>query len=161
QLTDNVTLKGNAYVRSFWQKHVDGNTAADVQTCDPDTFPGFLCFGDNMTPLVGLNGSQVPDILNGAVPGTIDRTATAATQFGTSAQVTTIGKLFGHDNQFVVGAALDHGNVIFNASSELGTISSDLFVTGTGVIINQPTGEVAPVALKTFNTYTGFYVTDT
>jgi len=160
QLTDNVTLKGNAYVRSFWQKHVDGNTS-DVQTCDPDTLPGLLCFGDNTTPLIGLNGSQVPDILNGAVPGSIDRTATAATQFGASAQVTTAGKLFGHDNQLVVGAALDHGNVNFTASSELGTIGSDLFVTGTGVIVNQPTGEVAPVALKTFNTYTGFYLTDT
>jgi iron complex outermembrane receptor protein len=161
QLTDNVTLKGNAYVRSFWQKHVDGNTAADVQACDPAVSPGFLCFGDNTTPLVGLNGLQVPDILNGAVPGSIDRTATAATQFGGSAQVTTTGKLFGHDNQLVVGAALDHGNVNFTASSELGTVGSDLFVTGTGVIINQPTGEVAPVALKTFNTYTGFYLTDT
>jgi iron complex outermembrane receptor protein len=159
QLTDNVTLKGNAYVRSFWQKHVDGNTAADVQAC---TMPaGFLCFGDDIKPLIGLNGLQVPDILNGAPPGTIDRTATAATQFGSSAQVTTTSKLFGHDNQLVVGAALDHGNVIFNASSELGTIGSDLFVTGTGVIINQPSGEVAPVALKTFNTYTGFYLTDT
>jgi hypothetical protein len=48
--------------------------------------------------------------------------------------------VFGRDNQFVVGASLDHGNVRFNASSELGTIGSDLFITGTGVI---PTIRVA------------------
>jgi iron complex outermembrane receptor protein len=48
--------------------------------------------------------------------------------------------------------------VRFNASSELGTIGSDLFVTGTGVILGDP---VAPVDLKTRNTYYGLYATDT
>jgi len=127
----------------------------------PAASPGFLCFGNDAALLFGSNGSPVPDILGGAIPGTIDRTSTAASTYGGSAQAATTGKLFGHDNQFVIGAALDRGNVNFNASSELGTIGSDLFVTGTGVIISQPAGDVALVALKTVNTYTGLYLTDT
>jgi iron complex outermembrane recepter protein len=51
--------------------------------------------------------------------------------------------------------------VRFTAASELGTIGNDLFITGTGVIIAQPDGAVAPVDLKTRNTYYGFYLTDT
>jgi iron complex outermembrane recepter protein len=159
-VNDALNLKGNMYFRGFWQKHVDGNSS-EIQACDPSALPGFLCFGDNTTPLVAINGQPVPDFLNGAVPGTIDRTSTAANSFGAAAQATQATTLFGHDNRFVIGTSLDHGYVKFDASSELGVIGPDLFVTGTGVIIAQPSGEVAPVSLKTFNTYTGLYFTDT
>ena len=36
------------------------------------------------------------------------------TAFGGSAQVTNTDKLFGHDNHFVVGISVDHGNTKFN-----------------------------------------------
>jgi iron complex outermembrane receptor protein len=160
QATDTLSFKGNIYYRGFWQKHVDGNTS-DVVPCDPGLLPGFLCFGENDNPLFGLNGLPVPNILNGATPGSIDRTATAANGYGASGQAASSEKLFGHNNQFVIGASVDRGRVNFQAASELGTIGSDLFVTGTGVIVNQPDGAVAPVNLKTSNTYYGFYVTDT
>jgi iron complex outermembrane receptor protein len=160
RISDTWTVKGNAYIRSFRQQHVDGNTS-DVEPCDPGTFPGFLCFGDDTTRLIDQNGNPVPDILGGAVPGSIDRTRTNAVTVGGTVQAASSDKVFGRDNQFVVGASLDHGNTRFNASSELGTINNDLFVTGTGVIIAQPDGAVAPVDLKTRNTYYGFYLTDT
>lgn len=156
--TDALTFKGNAYYRGFRQKHADGNTS-DVQPCDADAFPGFLCLNNNL--LFGLNGLPVPDILNDALAGSVDRTATAANGYGASAQAANATELFGHNNQFVVGASVDRGRVNFQAASELGTIGSDLFVTGTGVIVNQPDGSVSPVNLNTGNTYYGIYVTDT
>src|SRR5262249_50216706 len=159
-VNDALTLKGNMYFRGFWQQHVDGNSS-EIQSCDPSALPGFLCFGDATTPLFAINGQPVTDFLNGAVPGTVDRTSTAANSFGAAGQAAYASQLFGHDNRFVIGTSLDHGYVKFDASSELGVINPDLFVTGTGVIIAQPSGEVAPVSLKTFNTYTGLYVTDT
>ena len=159
QVSDTWTIKGNAYIRSFRQQHVDGN-ASDVEPCDAGTFPGFLCFGDDTTLLYGQNG-PVPDILGGATPGSIDRTRTVAQTIGGTLQAANSDKVLGRDNQFVVGASLDHGRVRFNAASELGAIGNDLFVTGTGVIITQPDGLVAPVDLKTRNTYYGFYATDT
>jgi iron complex outermembrane receptor protein len=161
RVSDTWTVTGNVYVRGFRQQHVDGNVS-EAQPCDPlGPSSGFLCFGDDTTPLIGLNGNQVPDILGGAIAGSVDRTRTNAVTVGGTVQAASSDKVFGRENQFVVGASLDHGNVRFNASSELGTIGNDLFVTGTGVIIAQPGGEVAPVDLKTRNTYYGFYVTDT
>jgi iron complex outermembrane recepter protein len=157
RLSDTWTIKGNTYIRSFRQQHVDGNVS-EAQPCNPG--PG-LCFGDLTTPLIGLDGNQVPDILGGAIAGSIDRTQTNAVTVGGTVQAASSDKLFGRENQFVVGASLDHGDVRFKASSELGTIGSDLFITGTGVIIAQPDGVVAPVDLKTRNTYYGFYATDT
>src|SRR5215510_3141947 len=154
RLSDTWTVSGNAYIRSFRQLHIDGNVS-DAQPCVPA--PG-LCFGDTTTPLLDQNGVQVPDILGGAIAGSVDRTRTAAVTVGGTLQAASSDKLFGRDNQFVVGASLDHGRVRFNASSELGTIGNDLFVTGTGVILGDP---VAPVDLKTRNTYYGLYATDT
>jgi iron complex outermembrane recepter protein len=172
QVNDFVSIKGNAYFRGFWQKHVDGNTT-DVQSCETaggdqgsggdegsQTGLPFFCFGNETTPLISTTG-PVPDILNGGVPGSIDRTSTAANAFGGSLQATSTAQLFGRRNQFVVGTSLDQGGVGFKASSELGTIGPDLFVNGTGVIIAQPDGSVAPVNLKTSNRYLGLYVTDT
>jgi len=156
RLSDTWSLKGNAYVRSFRQRHVDGNVS-EVELCSGG---GFLCLGDPTTPLVGQSG-PVPDILGGAIAGAIDRTRTAAQTVGGTLQAASSDKLFGRDNQLVIGASVDHGRVQFNASSELGAIGNDLFITGTGVIISQPDGVVAPVDLKTRNTYYGVYVTDT
>ncbi len=160
QATDTLAFKGNVYYRGFWQKHVDGNTS-DVLPCDPALFPGLLCFDEDDNLLFGLNGQPVPDILNGATPGSVDRTATAANSYGASAQAASAASLLGFDNQFVIGASVDRGRVSFRAESELGKIEPDLFVTGTGVIINQPDGSVAPAHVKTGNTYYGIYVTDT
>src|SRR6185437_15218311 len=38
---------------------------------------------------------------------------------------------------------------------------SNLFVSGTGVLIQQPTADLSPVNLHTTRTYTGIYATDT
>src|SRR5262245_333432 len=82
RISDTWTVKGNAYVRSFRQLHVDGNVS-EAQPCDPlGPSSGFLCFGDDFTPLIGLDGSQVRDILGGAIAGSIDRTKTVAETVG-------------------------------------------------------------------------------
>lgn len=159
-ISDRLNLKSVLYYRGFRQKHVDGNTS-EVVLCDPALFPGFLCLDDDDNPLFGQNG-MVPDtVLNGLTPGSIDRTRTKADAYGGSTQLTSTHRLFGHNNHFVVGASIDRGKVNFGASSELGTIGPDLFVTGTGVIISQPSGEIAPVSVATTNTYTGLYATNT
>jgi len=158
-LSDTWTVKGNVYVRSFRQKHVDGNIS-DVDDC-PAGGPndGFLCFGDDASPLSG--GTVPSDILNDRPAGSIDRTQTIANSFGGTLQAANNDKVFGLNNNFVVGTSLDHGRVHFKSSSELGTIGNDFFVTGTGVIIRPDDESVAPVDLKTRSTYYGFYLTDT
>ena len=161
--TDTFSVQGNAYFRGFRQSHVDGNTT-EALPCDPGSFPGSLCFDDNTVPLLDSGGNIVPDIF-GTSLGQIDRTWTTSNSFGGSLQATSTSQLFGHDNHFVVGMSLDRGRVDFKGNSELGTIDQNLFVTGTGVFIQQPDptlGPVlAPVLLRSNTTYTGLYATNT
>jgi iron complex outermembrane receptor protein len=158
--SDTVSWQSNAYYRGFWQSHVDGN-GTDAQPCDPKgPFPGQLCIGDGATQ---INQSfPVPDTLPaGAFLGEIDRNTTATASFGGSAQIASSDKLAGHDNHFVTGISIDHGRSQFSATSELGTIDQNLFVTGTGIFIDQPADDISPVNLLATNTYTGLYATDT
>jgi iron complex outermembrane recepter protein len=154
--SDTFSLQSNIYYRGFWQSHIDGNTT-NAQPC---TAPGLLCFGNDTTPLLDLAGNQVLDVF-GPNLGEIDRTWTTANSFGGSLQATDTAQLLGHDNHLVVGASVDHGLVQFTGNSELGTIDQDLFVTGTGVLIQQPAGDLAPVGLRSRTNYTGVYATDT
>jgi iron complex outermembrane receptor protein len=157
--TDTLSFQATAYYRGFWQHHFDANTTS-AQICGD---PTLLCLGDGTTPLLGNNGVQLANFLSPTgVLGEIDRTFTTANSFGGSAQATSTAKVVDHDNHVVVGASVDHGIVQFTGTSELGTIGSDLFVTGTGVIINQANaGGVGPVGLMSTTTYTGVYATDT
>lgn len=154
--TDTLSVQANAYWRNFRQSHVDGNTT-DAQPC---AAPGLLCYGDAVTPLLDSAGNQVADIY-GTNLGQIDRTWTTANSVGGSLQATDTSKIADHGNHVVVGASLDHGRVQFNGNSELGTIDSNLFVTGTGVLIQAPSADLAPVDLRSTSTYAGFYATDT
>ena len=159
-ISDRLNVKGLLYYRGFRQKHVDGNTS-EALPCDPALFPGLLCLEEDDDLLFGQNGPVPASVLNGLTPGSIDRTRTKADAYGGSVQLTSAYQVFGHNNHFVAGTSIDRGKVNFGASSELGTIAPDLFVTGTGVIISQPDGEVAPVSVLTTNTYTGLYATNT
>jgi iron complex outermembrane receptor protein len=154
--TDTLTFSSNAYFRGFWQHHVDGNNTS-VQFCDQPASQQ-LCFGDGSTLLNGAGSLVIP---TSATPGEIDRTQTNAASFGGSVQATSTAKVLDHPNNFVVGVSVDRGHVQYNGESEFGTIGDNLFVTGTGFIINQPEGGVAPVSLLATTTYTGLYATDT
>ncbi|HLH88528.1 MAG TPA: TonB-dependent receptor [Xanthobacteraceae bacterium] len=158
--TDTLSIQGNAYYRGLRQSHFDGN-GTNGQPCDPGgALPGQLCIGDGNTP---INQSMAtPNTLPpSAFLGEIDRNQTATNSFGGSAQIASRDKLFGHENHFVVGTSLDHGHTSFTGNSELGTIGQNLFITGTGIFVNQPAADLTPVDLLATNTYLGLYATDT
>ena len=156
--TDTLSFQATAYYRGFWQHHFDGNTTA-ARVCDD---VASLCLGNGSTALTDNFGMQIVNFFPAnAVLGEIDRTYTTANSFGGSAQATSTGKVLDHDNHLVVGASVDRGLVQFTGTSELASIGQDLFVTGTGVNINQPTGGVGSVSLRSTTTYTGVYATDT
>jgi iron complex outermembrane receptor protein len=164
--TDTLTFQGNLYYRGFWQSHVDGNgTDAQNSGC-PD--PTVLCFPNldgSLSNLITTGGTTVSStgLLGSSILGEIDRTWTSTNSFGGSVQGASSEKLFGHDNNAVIGMSVDRGLVNFTTTSELGTINQDQFpvVTGTGIFIDQPSGDVAPVRLGANTIYTGFYATDT
>lgn len=151
-----LSLQANVYYRGFRQAHVDGNTT-DAQAC---ATPTLLCYGNDTAPLLDSAGNVVPNLF-GSNLGQIDRTWTVSSSFGGSVQATNTTKVVDHGNHIVLGASSDNGVVHFSGNSELGTIGTNLFVTGTGVLIQQPTADLAPVNLRTRSGYFGVYATDT
>ena len=162
--TDTLTFQANLYYRGFWQSHVDGN-GTDATTCPPSTMLCFPNLDGSLSPLFTTGGQTVDatGIFGSSVLGEIDRTWTSTNSFGGSVQGASSEKIFGHDNNFVLGMSVDRGLVQFTTTSELGTINADQFpaVAGSGLYIDQPSGDVAPVRLGANTLYTGFYATDT
>jgi outer membrane receptor protein involved in Fe transport len=161
EATPTWTIEGNAHVRIFDQKTVDGNPTG-TRPCAAD--PTLLCFGNDSAPADGLNGAQLANSFDpGAVLGEIDRTTTRSTTGGASLQATNSDQLFGHNNRFVVGASFDSSVTRFTALPELATIGSNFVVTGSGIFLGQSGNPVSigPVALRTTNQYSGFYALDT
>ena len=161
EATPTWTIEGSARVRAFRQKTVDGNPTA-TEPCAAD--PALLCFNDDDVPANGLNGVQLANPFpDNAVLGQIDRTTTRSVTTGATLQATNTDQLFGHNNQFMVGASFDSGVTRFGASAELGTIGSNYVVSGSGIFLG-PSGEpisIGPVALRATNRYTGLYALDT
>jgi iron complex outermembrane receptor protein len=186
--TDEISLQGNVYVRKFLQHHVDGNVA-DIERCSAaSSFPNRLCLEDDgfprpnpITPafrdqfvILDQNNRPIPcppgagNTCDPVPYGTVDRTATDTLTVGGSAQLTSNTKLLGHNNYFIFGGSIDHGETTFTSNSELGYIYRDLFVgfnptiPGTGSIIHT-LGNVGfiPIGLDAQNTYYGLYAVDT
>jgi outer membrane receptor protein involved in Fe transport len=162
----NTSISGVAYYRNFKQSHIDGNIT-EAEPCEDD--PTLLCFeGDpvffNPTDTV-IPIDVIPD---GKSVGSIDKTGEVANSWGGSLQAVNKAPLFGHTNQFLVGASYDHGDVHYQTSSELGYFRPYFFVQGLGITMGcQPPGpdcepdDVAPRDLTTENEYIGVYFSDT
>jgi iron complex outermembrane receptor protein len=189
ELTDTWSLQGNVYVRGFRQWHIDGN-AADTERCSRNSDPQFvnhLCLQDDGFPapspvtaafhdqfaILDQNNNPIPcppgsgNTCSTTPYGTLDRTANKTGMIGASLQATSTGALFGHKNHFVVGASVDASSSNFTASSELGTIDSDLVVVvnpaipGAGSTIHTLGGfGYAPIDVNTRNNYYGIYALD-
>ena len=157
--SDTLAFQSDVYLRSATRKVLNGNTT-DAQLCAD---PALLCLGDAATPLIDTSSAQVPSsVLGGGVAGENDNSSITSLGLGGSLQASETAPLFGHNNNLVVGASLDHADVNFNSTNELGIIDpSTLAVSGLGIIIDQPDGSLVPVKLETTNGYYGLYASDT
>jgi iron complex outermembrane recepter protein len=100
-------------------------------------------------------------VAQGVFLGESDRKWTSTNAFGGSLQAIGDGQASGHGSHIVVGLSVDHGRSNSTGTSELGTIAQNLFVSGVGVFIGNPSSGISPVSALAFNTYTGLYATDT
>jgi len=158
--TDTLSFQGNAYYRGFRQSHADGN-GTDGQPCDPGgPLAGQFCIGDANTP-INQSMATLDTLPAGAFLGEIDRSQTVTNSFGGSGQIASSATLFDHGNHVVAGMSIDHGHTGFTGTSELGTIDQNLFVTGTGAIIDQPAADITPVSVLATDTYVGIYANNT
>ena len=83
-------------------------------------------------------------------------TLTDQNGFGGALQLSLLGDLAGHKNQFTVGASVDFGRTDFTSNSR------DATLVGHETVTDDPTAPpTAFVRLKTRNDYYGLYATDT
>ncbi|HET7083891.1 MAG TPA: TonB-dependent receptor [Rhizomicrobium sp.] len=181
RLDENWQVEASAYIRSFKQRHVDGNDA-DFESCSSrSSFGGKLCLQDdafgappggkttafrNQFALLDQTGASIP--FNGNVfYGTIDHSYTDSTTAGTTLQITGNAPLWGMANYFTAGISFDGSGIGFRSASTLGRINPgfalvlDPALAGSGSIIHA-NGNIgyAPVNLGATTNYYGFYAVD-
>jgi outer membrane receptor protein involved in Fe transport len=105
--TPNVQLSGNVYYRHYRNTNVSSNVNDDFGTVDDD--------GDVNT-----------------LQATNDQSVIVTDSYGASLQMTLLGKLAGHDNQFVAGVAADFANSHFTQSSQDAEFTDSRATTGIG-----------------------------
>lgn len=90
-------------------------------------------------------------------PGDSSNISTLTDQdgYGGALQLTLLGDLAGHKNQFTVGASVDYGRTDFTSDSFEAT------VVGHETVTDDPAISNGQVRLKTKNDYYGIYATDT
>jgi iron complex outermembrane receptor protein len=174
------SVVSNFYVRTFEQRHTDGNDS-DIQQCSAKTissdpkFAGDLCLQNSNFPNV-LSGNDFVILDQNGKPiafspsiayGTVDRTSIHATTFDAALQATDKDKFFEHDNYLTFGVSVDRSMLSFSEKSALGAILPNLSVgdggfPGSGSII-ATAGGIGYVAsfLIGNTTYYGVYALDT
>lgn len=140
KVTDTLTVSGLGYYRKLKSRVVDGNVFDDDD--------------EEEAPAVALDDDD-----DEAPLGVIDRINTDAESFGFGVQAVEKRDLFGHKNQFVIGASYDQGKVGYTTSSELGEIGNNFVVTGLGIILDDD--DFAPRNVAVDTRYLGLYVLDT
>jgi iron complex outermembrane recepter protein len=87
-------------------------------------------------------------------------TSTDTLSWGTAGQAVDKTPIFGHTNQFLVGASCDHGHTLYTTSAELGVFGPNFVLDGLGITFSAP-DDVAPRNITAINDYTGVYFSDT
>jgi iron complex outermembrane receptor protein len=169
KVTDTWSLQTVLYYRQYAQTVSNGNTT-NYEACT--NTPGILCQPDGVTPLMNSAGQTLPDISDGgAVPiGENDFEMIHAWGRGATLQATDDGTIFGHDNQFTLGAAVDYASTGFYTGAQIGLINSQLLVLPSDLIVDTPevspaiangNGDPVPVSVDSINKNLGAYLTDT
>ncbi|WP_248324343.1 MULTISPECIES: TonB-dependent receptor [unclassified Caballeronia] len=112
-LSPNVQLSGNVYYRHYRNK----NTSSNVN----DAYNPVTAGGDNDIDLVQATNQQ---------------SVVLTDSYGASLQLTLLNKLFGNDNQLVLGAAGDFANTHFTQATQPAEFTDTRATLGTGPFVS-------------------------
>ena len=187
------SVQVTGYYRDLDRKTLNGDEA-EFEECDDDFLPpgaplGTLCFGgdddddDNGDDEHGHDGDDDGDDDEAAQPlvdvntgrfiteddaegnAAYNRTTTRSKGFGATLQATartTHGA--GRENVLTLGASADLADVGFTFTSEVGTLTPDRGVTGSGLlagIYGEAPDDIFNTGLDTANSAVGLYFSDT
>jgi outer membrane receptor protein involved in Fe transport len=148
-LSNSLSVQGNAYYRHLRSAthNGDANGAADCGN-------GTLCDQDG-NPLTSRSGAAIAAT---GQNGAINNTTTLTDSMGVAGQVSHDGQVLNRQNVLNAGISTDQGWTRYTTNSELGTLSPDRAVIGSGLYLG---GSDYNVSLNTRNAYYGAYLTDT
>lgn len=150
-LNDKIQLSGNLYYRHNMIRTFNGD-GSEFEACDDGS--GLLC-DEEGEPIESLDDGDIPfsEAVDG---GTINTSEATQRSFGLALQSAFHYDLFGRENYFVFGSSYDQNNVHYKADTELGALTEDRGVNGSGWFV-----EDAHVRLNTEAEYYGWYFSDT
>ena len=149
-----LSLQGIAYLRHTQRGTLNGD-AAEFEDCTTSAGVSALCAeGDG--PLATTTGMIVPGGMG--YNAVFNTTKTTSNGFGGSLQLESKRALAGYPNQFVAGASYDGSQVTFGQNAQLGRLTVDRSVEGTGPNLAGPGLQTD---LYAANHLVGVYVLDT
>ena len=152
--------------------HDDGNDEddrGDDDHGDDDDRDGDDDDGDDddaeeAMPLVDVVSGRFITLLDAAGDAAYNRTRTLATGYGATVQATATAEVGGRDNVFVVGASADMADVDFTTSSEVGSLTPERGVAGSGFLASLHGlggDDLFNTAIDTGNRALGLYLSNT
>ena len=172
------SVQVTGYYRDLDRKTLNGDEAG-FEACDDDFLPpgapiGTLCFGaddddadedEEAHPLVDLRNGRfiTEDDTEGNAAN--NRTTTRSAGYGATLQATAAAAFGGgRENVLTLGASADLADVGFTFTSEVGALTPDRGVTGSGLlagIYGQAPDDQFNTGLDTANRAFGLYFSDT
>ena len=119
---------------------------------------------DEASPLVDVLSGRYITLLDAAGDAAYNRSATLAQGYGATVQATATSAVGGRDNVFVMGASADLADVDFTANSEVGTLTAERGVTGSGLLASLDGlggNDLFNTAIDTANRALGLYASNT
>ena len=146
----NKPKKAYTYPDNIGSKMVMLNLKGSHFLTDDKLVAGNVYYRGNKTK--GFNSNA-----NGVLPGESSNVSSTTDQdgYGGALQLTLLGDLSGHKNQFTAGASVDLGRTNFDSDSFIASI------VGHETVTDDPKTSNGVVRLKTKNDYYGVYATDT
>lgn len=152
ELTDNIQLSANMYYRRNGIRTYNGD-GSEFGGCDVDGNQ-FLCDEENEL-LEDLNEQNIA-FGDNVESGTINTSQAMQRSFGFAIQTAFDQAIFKHENHFVVGSTYDNNGVHFESDTEVGSLTADRGVNGSGILL-----EDSHVRLNTETETYGAFFSDT
>jgi outer membrane receptor protein involved in Fe transport len=159
KLTDTASLQANIYYRYLKRDTLNGDEQ-DLEDCTGiGGAPGTLC-EDAGEPdeeqILDLNGNPIPTTAGGN--GAFNSSVTKSDSVGGSVQTTITEDILGLDNHFVLGLAIDAAWVDFRNRSEVGALTPNRTVIGSGFFV---AGDEFNTDVDVQNFFLGVYFSNT
>ncbi len=137
-INDLTQISGNLFYRDNDTESFNGD-GSEFEDCDEAGGPpGVLCEEDDNDPIEDQFGNTIAvDGGNGERNAINNRSLRDQKNWGGSLQTTFLGDLFNRNNQVIVGAAYNYGEVDFNSNTEIALLNAQRSTLGTGLFVPE------------------------